>query len=164
MISKTIQQALNAQVTVEAEAAQIYLAMASWAEVKGYEGIAAFFYAQSEEEREHMLKIIHYINERGGSAKISVLKTPDSAFQQVKNLFEKFLEEERMVSSKINSIVDIAIKEKDHATFNFLQWYVDEQVEEESTAMKLLDELNIIGDDRGGLYSFDKHMLTLSTK
>ncbi|QFZ54155.1 ferritin [Oceanihabitans sp. IOP_32] len=162
MLSKTIEASLNSQVRIEAESSQIYLAMACWAEVKGLEGVANFMYAQSDEEREHMLKLIKFINERGGHAKVSELKAPNVTFGSFKEMFEKLLEHEIFVSQSINELVHISLEERDYATHNFLQWYVAEQIEEEAVARNILDKINMIGDDKGGLYLFDRDIQNLT--
>ena len=165
MLLKPIEKALNNQIKIEAESSQIYLAMAVWAEVKGLEGVSNFMYAQSDEEREHMLKLVKFVNERGGHAKISQLTEPHVAFKSFKEMFEKLLEHEVFVSESINELVHITLQEKDYATHNFLQWYVSEQIEEEATARTILDKINLIGDDKGGLYLFDRDIenLTVTT-
>lgn len=156
MLSKKIEKALNAQIKIEAESSQIYLAMACWAEVKGLEGVAGFMYDQSQEERDHMLKLVKFVNERGGHAQISELAAPNVTFTSFKEMFEKLLEHEIFVSSSINDLVHITLEERDYATHNFLQWYVSEQIEEEAMARTVLDKINLIGDDKGGLYLFDR--------
>ncbi|UKM65689.1 ferritin [Flavobacteriaceae bacterium GSB9] len=165
MLSKTIEKALNKQIKIEAESSQIYLAMACWAEVKGLEGISGFMYAQSDEEREHMLKLVKYVNERGGHAKISELAAPNVTFNSFKEMFEELYNHEIFVSESINELVHISLQEKDYSTHNFLQWYVSEQIEEEAMARTILDKINLIGDDKGGLYLFDRDIqnLTVST-
>ena len=165
MLSKKIEEVLNNQIRIEAESSQIYLAMACWAEVKGLEGIANFMYKQSDEEREHMLKLIKFVNERGGHAFISALKAPDVSFKSFKEMFEMLFEHEIFVSESINELVHISLEQKDYATHNFLQWYVSEQIEEEAMARTILDKINLIGDDKGGLYLFDRdiNQLTVST-
>jgi len=164
MLSKAIEEALNKQVTVEAESSQAYLAMASWAEVQGFEGVATFMYAHSDEEREHMLKLIKFINERGGHAVISPLSAPPAKFGSFKDMFKKLFEHEVKVSEAINDLVDISLQEKDYATHNFLQWYVSEQIEEEALARNILDKISLIGDDKGGLYLFDNDVKQLIGK
>lgn len=162
MLSKSIEAALNNQVRVESESSQIYLAMACWAEVKGLEGVARFMYRQSDEEREHMLKLVKYINERGGHAQISALKAPNVTFASFKEMFQKLFEHEVFVSNSINDLVHITLQEKDYSTHNFLQWYVAEQIEEEAVARTILDKINMIGDDKGGLYLFDRDIQQLT--
>ncbi|MCG2612030.1 ferritin [Flavobacterium sp. SM15] len=162
MLSKTIQEAINGQIKVEADSSQIYLAMASWAEVQGFEGISAFMYKQSDEERMHMLKLVKYANQRGGEAKIPNVIEPVLDCSSFKALFTQLYEHEVMVSASINELVHISLGEKDYATHNFLQWYVSEQIEEEATARTILDKINLIGDDKGGLYLFDNDMKNFS--
>lgn len=165
MLSKTIEKALNDQIKIEAESSQIYLAMACWAEVKGLEGVAGFMYAQSDEERDHMLKLVKFVNERGGHAQISELNAPNVTFESFKDMFEMLFQHEVFVSKSINELVHISLEEKDYATHNFLQWYVAEQIEEEAVARTILDKISLIGDDKGGLYLFDRDIqqLTVTT-
>ena len=162
MLSKKIEKALNNQIKIEAESSQIYLAMACWAEVKGLEGVAGFMYDQSQEERDHMLKLVKFVNERGGHAQISQLAAPNVTFKSFKEMFEKLLEHEVFVSSSINDLVHITLEERDYATHNFLQWYVSEQIEEEAVARTILDKINLIGNDKGGLYLFDRDIEQLT--
>lgn len=160
MLSKSIQDALNKQVQMEAESSQAYLAMASWAEIQpGLSGITDFFYQQSDEERVHMLKLIRFINERGGFALIPALPQPMVMFKSIKNVFEEYLKHELKVSNSINELVHLSLNEKDYATHNFLQWYVIEQMEEERVARTLNDKLELVGDDKGGLYLFDRDIM-----
>lgn len=158
MLSQIIQDALNKQIKIEGDSSQIYLAMASWAEVQGFEGISTFMFAQSEEERLHMLKLVKYVNQRGGQAKISGTVEPVLDLSSYKVLFKQLLEHEIKVSESINDLVGISLDQRDYATHNFLQWYVAEQIEEEANARYILDKINLIGDDKGGLYLFDNEM------
>lgn len=162
MLSERMQSALNKQIRIEAESSQIYLAMASWAELQGLEGVSKFMYAQSDEERTHMLKLFKYINERGSHAIVSELDAPDVEFGSIKEMFETLLEHEIFVSQSINELVHISLEEKDYATHNFLQWYVAEQIEEEAQARTILDKIKMIGDDKGGLYLFDNDIKQLT--
>lgn len=164
MLVKSIQEALNKQVQMEAESSQAYLAMASWAEIQpGLQGVTEFFYKQSDEERVHMLKLIRFINERGGFAVVPALEQPIITFKSIKNVFDEFLKHELKVSSSINDLVHLSLTEKDYATHNFLQWYVNEQIEEERVARTLNDKLELVGDDKGGLYLFDRDILNFRT-
>src|SRR5690554_4846229 len=125
MLANNIQEALNKQVLMEAASSQAYLAMASWSEIQpGLDGITNFFYEQSDEERMHMLKLIRYINERGGFAVVPALKQPVITFPSLQKVFADFLKHEIEVSESINDLVDLALHEKDYSTHNFLQWYV----------------------------------------
>ena len=162
MLSKEIEKALNGQITIEAESSQVYLSMASWAETQGFEGVAAFMYTHSDEERMHMLKLVKFVNERGGHAKISILKAPPVSFGSFKEMFQNLFDHEVMVSASINELVHISLEQRDYATHNFLQWYVAEQIEEEALARTILDKINLIGDDKGGLYLFDNDVKLLT--
>ncbi len=163
MLSKKIQDVLNEQIRIEAESSQVYLAMASWAEIQpGIDNVTAFFYQHSEEERQHMLKLIHFVNERGGFAITPTLPQPQLTFPSIKHAFAALLKHEIFVSDSINKCIDSALEEKDYATHNFLQWYVAEQIEEEALARTMNDKLELIGDDKSGMYMFDRDILTIS--
>lgn len=161
MVSDIIEKALNEQIRIEAESSQIYLAMASWAENQGFEGVASFMYAHSDEERMHMLKLVKFVNERGGHAQVSALIKPPVSFGSFKEMFQTLFDHEVMVSQKINDLVGITLDQRDYATHNFLQWYVAEQIEEEALARNILDKISLIGDDKGGLYLFDNDVKLL---
>ncbi len=155
-----MQDALNNQIQIEAQSSQAYLAMGAWAEIQpGFDGITQFFFRHSDEERMHMLKLVHFVNERGGFAVIPALSQPNSTFPSIHHVFKELLNHEIKVSEAINNLVDIALEERDYATHNFLQWYVAEQIEEERLARTLNDKLEMIGDDKGGLYLFDRDVL-----
>ena len=162
MLSEKMEAALNKQIQIEAQSSQIYLAMASYAEIKGLEGVSEFLYGASEEERMHMLKFFKYINERGGHAIVPALDAPGVEFGSMKEMFETLLKHEVFVSQSINDLVHISLEEKDYASHNFLQWYVAEQIEEEAQARTILDKINMIGEDKGGLYLFDNDIKALN--
>jgi len=162
MLKEKIEAALNNQIKIEAESSQIYLAMASWAETEGLGGTSQFLYKHSDEERMHMLKLVQYVNERGGKAIIPQLSQPEKNYKSLSNLFQTLLNHEIMVSGEINNLVDICLKEKDYTTHNFMQWYVAEQIEEEALARTIMDKLNMIGSDKGGLYLFDRDIEGIS--
>jgi ferritin len=158
MISKTIEKALNEQIKLEGESSHFYLAMASWCEVNGLKGISHFLYRHSDEERNHMLRLFMYINERGGHAITPELKKPQLNFKDVQEIFNLILEHEVMVSREINELVEQCLAEKDYTTHNFLQWYVTEQMEEERLARHILDKLKLIGNDKSGMYLLDREL------
>lgn len=162
MLKEKIEEALNSQIKSEAQSSQIYLAMASWADTQGLGGTAQFLYKHSDEERMHMLKLVQYVNERGGKALIPQLDQPARDFNGLTKLFQTLLDHEVMVSGEINDLVDICLSEKDYTTHNFLQWYVAEQIEEEALARTIMDKLNMIGEDKGGLYLFDRDIESIS--
>ena len=162
MLKQKVEIALNNQVKEEFESSQIYLAMASWAESNGFGGAANFFYAHSEEERMHGMKMIHYINDRGGNAIISELPKPEFKYNNVQEIFESAFQHEQYISEKINELVGICRNESDYSTENFMQWYVQEQVEEESLFSDLLDKLELLGDHKGKMFLFDNELAKAS--
>lgn len=164
MLSAKVSSALNKQVELEASSSQYYLAMASWSETQGLNGISTFLYGHADEERMHMLKLIKFLNERGGHGIVPPLKQPPVTFKSVKAVFEEILKHEIKVTEEINNLVEITLKEKDYTTHNFLQWYVSEQIEEEALARKIVDKLKLIGDDKSGLYFFDHDLETMAAK
>lgn len=158
MVTNKVETALNKQIELEAASSQYYLAMASWAETQGLTGVSEFLYTHSDEERMHMLKLIKYVNERGGQATIPALKAQPKNFKSVQYVFEEVLKHEVEVSNEINGLVEICLKEKDYTTHNFLQWYVAEQIEEEALARQVIDKLKLIGSDKSGMYMFDRDL------
>jgi ferritin len=159
MLSKKMLDILNNQVEKEAYASQLYLSMASWTEAQGLEGVSSWFYAQAEEERVHMLKFVRYINERGGHAIVPSLAQPPKDFESVKAVFEASLEHEQMVTGAINNIVALSLEEKDYTTNNWIQWFVTEQLEEETSVQNILDKLNLLGGSH--LYMFDRDIMRM---
>lgn len=164
MLSKKINDLLNKQVHLEAESSNVYLAMASWAEQQGFEGISQFLYHHSDEERLHMLKLFKFINERGGKATVPVIKEVPDSYKSVEDIFTTVYKHELKVSTEINKLVGFCLQDQDYTTHNFLQWYVTEQIEEERLARTILDRLKLIGNDKGGLYLFDRDLTQLATE
>lgn len=164
MLAKKIEKALNEQIRIEAESSQFYLAMASWAETEGLNGVSQFLYQHSDEERMHMLKLVKFVNERGGKAIIPALTQPPKTFESIQQVFKNLLNHETMVTSEINKVVDVCLSEKDYTTHNFMQWYVSEQIEEEALARSIQDKLKLIGNDKGGMYLFDRDLENLQAE
>ena len=131
--------------------------MAVWAETKGLGGIADWLYAQAEEERIHMLKLVRYINERDGRAAIIAVGEPPTEFGTVREMFDKVLEHEQFISGSINEIVQVCIDENDHTTNNWIQWFVTEQIEEEASVKGLIDKLKLVGEHN--MYMFDRDIM-----
>lgn len=159
MLSKTIEKILNEQIEKEGYSSNLYLAMATWADKEGFAGIAQWLFAQAEEERMHMMKFIEFITERGGHALVPEFKQPPANFDGIVKLFDQVLEHEQYITGSINDIVALAIKENDFATHNWVQWFVTEQVEEESSVQTIIDKLNLLGDKN--LYIFDRDIMSL---
>ena len=126
---------------MEANAVSSYLAAASWCEITGYDGAASFFYAQAEEEHQHMLKFVHFLNDQGVGAVIPATKQPPKTFKSIESICKTALKNEQGVTKAINKMVDIAQKDKDHNTFTFLQFFVNEQIEEEQQFETILQKL-----------------------
>ncbi|WP_218846354.1 ferritin [Winogradskyella ludwigii] len=163
-MNSSIEQLLNNQIKYEAQASIQYLAMASWADAQGYNGVADFFYSQSEEERLHMTKLVKFVNERSGKVLIPALEEPKHDFESLNELFEKFLNSEIYVTEQISHVIYECLQNKDYNVHNFMQWYVTEQLEEEAMARTLLDKLNIIGNDKSGHYLFDRDINVIAAK
>lgn len=157
-LSQTLAQALNQQMTSEAHNAQIYLAYASWADSEGYEGIANFLFRHANEERNHMMKILEYILKRGAKVVVSAIPSPGPDPVNVNDCFEKVFKSEVDNTNSIYNIVNMSMAEKDWATWNFMQWFVKEQTEEETLAMDLLSKIKVAGGSKANpdaLYTLD---------
>jgi len=159
MLSQRIEEAINEQIMWELYSAYLYLSMSTWYESIGLRGFASWERVQFQEEQAHALKFLDYIIARGGRVILRQVDAPQAEWESPRKGFEHQLEHERLVTSKINDLVDLAIEEKDHATYNMLQWFVDEQVEEEN-ATAILDKLRMIeeGGGSGMLYMLDKEL------
>jgi len=163
-LSQKMSDALNAQMTKEAHASQIYLSYAVWADEQGFEGISNFLFRHAAEERNHMMKILEYILERGAKAKIEAIPAPPADPTNVNNCFEKVFEHEVDNTKAIYKIVKMSFDEEDWATWNFMQWFVKEQIEEETLAINLMNKIKIAGGakaDADALYVLDKDMAKL---
>lgn len=161
MLKKKVEDICNRQVEREGYSSNLYLSMAAWSEVNGFAGVAQWMYTQAEEEKLHMLKFIKYINERGGKAIVPAFKKPPSEFKSVEEIFREVLKHEQFVTASINDIVDLTLTEKDFNTHNFVQWFVMEQVQEESSAQAIIDKLRLVG--KNNLYQFDRDIMSLRT-
>jgi ferritin len=159
MLTKKVEEICNRQIEREGFSSNLYLAMGSWAEAKGLSGIAAWLYAQSDEERAHMLKFIKWVNERGGNAIIPEFKKPPVTYKGIPEVFAEVLKHEQFITASINEVLEVAIAEKDHATANWIQWFVKEQVEEESSAQQIIDKLDLAGQH--GVYFLDRDIMKL---
>ncbi|MGV0831516.1 ferritin [Empedobacter brevis] len=144
-ISKTLQKALNDQITLEAFSAQIYLMLACWADENQLDGVKDFMMKHSQEERVHMAKIIEYVQERGGTVKIDAIAKPGPEPKNILECFQAVLKQEIENTESIYKIVKMSMDEEDWATWNFLQWLVAEQREEEKLALDLLDKVKLAG-------------------
>ena len=160
-LSQSMSEALNAQMTKEAHASQIYISYAAWADSLGYGGIANFLFRHAQEERNHMMKILEYILERGARVKIEAIPAPPPDPSSVENCFEKVFEHEVDNTKGIYKVVKMSHDEGDWITWNFLQWFVKEQAEEETLALNLLDKIKIAGGSKAtgeALYALDRDL------
>jgi ferritin len=156
MISKKVVKLINDQIAMEEASSQIYLAMATWADNNAFRGTAAFMYKQAEEERGHMHKFIHFLNEVGEHARISAIPEPPATYRDIEQVFEASLKHEKKVTASINNIFTVASENKDYAAASFLKWFIDEQVEEEATVQKILDIIKMAGEIN--IYLADKEI------
>ena len=157
-MNKKVEKDLNEQIAKEEHSSRIYLSMASWCEINGYPGAADWLYTQADEERMHMLKLVHYLNDRGGKTVVDALEAPPASFKSLLDIYEQVLKHEEYISRSINEVYEVCLKEKDFTTANFMQWYITEQIEEESTVRNILDQINLAGPGKGGLFHIDKEL------
>ncbi len=155
-ISPKLKKLLNDQIALEANASSYYMSMASWCEFTGYEGAAVYFYNQSDEERQHMLKIVHFLNARGIAAEIPQVKKSPAVFKSLEEIIKTALKNEQAVTVAVTKMVELASKEKDHITFTFLQWFVNEQMHEEEKFETILQKFELIGRDKLAINEIDK--------
>lgn len=158
MISKKMESALNKQIELEAYASFLYLSMASWCDINGLEGSSKFMHRQSSEEREHMLRIFHYVNQVDGHAITPAIKKPPLTFKSINELLKLVYEHEKKVTQAIHKIVDLCYKEDDYTTLHFLQWYIQEQREEEAMMRTILDRIKLIGEGPQKLFFIDQEV------
>ena len=158
MLSTKVQDAVNAQINAEFWSAYLYLSMSMHFASEGYSGIANWFAVQFKEEQDHATIFMNYVNSRDGKVTLAPIAEVDTAWESPLAAFEATLAHERKVTAMINNIYSVAVEEKDYATQSMLQWFIDEQVEEEETARDYIDALKKIGDNGYGLYMFDKEL------
>jgi len=156
-MNKKLVDAINTQINYEIESAHIYLAMAGYIATLGLEGFESWMMVQYEEELAHAKKFINYINDRGGRVQIKGFTDPDNEFKSLLDVLEISLHHEKEVTRRINNLMRIAYEVNDYAAVSFLQWYIDEQVEEEDNFNKLIEKVKLVKDL--GLYQLDKEML-----
>ena len=168
MLSEKMQNAINKQINAEIYSAYLYLSMSAYFESINLEGFANWMRMQAQEEMVHAMKFYDYVNERGSRVVLQTVEGPPTEWDSALAVFEHTYEHEQNVTGMINNLVNLAIEEKDHATNSFLQWFVDEQVEEEASADKVLQQLKLTGDAPGALFMIDRELgarvFTMPTK
>jgi ferritin len=160
MISPKIEKALNEQINAEMFSAYLYLAMVAYFQDKNLSGFANWMTVQNQEETFHAMKFFRYVSERGGRVTLGAIEKPQFEWESPLAAMEAAQKHEAFITGRINSLVDLAIKEKDHATASFLGWFVDEQVEEEDSVNAVVQKLRLLGSDGGGLFMMDRDMAT----
>lgn len=158
MLNANLEKALNKQINEEFYSSYLYLSMSAWFESKSLLGFANWMKLQSKEEYLHAEKFYNYVFTKGGQVTLAPIAQPKTEWKSVLDAFENTLEHERHITKCINGLVDLSLAEKDHATGAFLQWFVNEQVEEEANATKILDDLKMIGDNSYGIFMLDREM------
>ncbi len=164
MIAKKIQDALNTQLNAEFYSSYFYLSMSAYFESNDLQGFSRWFRVQANEEYAHAMKIFNYIYQIGGEVKLMKIDGPKTDWDSFLEVFQDTFEHEQKITKSINELLDLAIIEKDHATVNFLQWFVSEQVEEEATAQQNVKKMKMIGDSKSGLFMLDRELVNRVNK
>ncbi|KQC05671.1 MAG: ferritin [Methanoculleus sp. SDB] len=162
MMNAKVEKEINVQIRWELYSAYLYLSMSSWYESIGLRGFANWERIQAQEELAHAMKFFDYVISRGGRVILQPVDAPAADWTSPTKAFEQSLEHERFVTQRINDLVNLSLKEKDHASYNMLQWFIDEQIEEEANATEILEKLRMIenGGGSGMLYMLDKELAT----
>jgi len=158
MITEKITKMLNKQINQEFYSSYLYLQMSAFFEEEKLNGFAAWMKIQSEEEYKHATKLYSYVLQANAKVELQKIDAPKNKWKDTHDVFQDTYKHEKQITGFINEIVDVALTEKDFATFSFLQWFVTEQVEEESTALLILDKIKLIGDNKTGLFFLDREM------
>jgi len=158
MLSERLLEEINLQIKYEFFSSNLYLAMAAYCASEDLNGFSNFFKVQAEEEKFHAMKFFDYVNEMGGRVYMSELEKPENEYESIKEVFEKSLNHEKFVTSRIYKLMDIATEEREHATISFLKWFIDEQVEEEANFTTILKKLARMGSESASLYMLDEEL------
>ncbi len=161
MLSKEVVKLLNEQIAKEMFAANLYLSMSSWCFENSYDGAGAFLFEHAGEESDHARRLVSYLNETDSHVELQSIKQPEHKFKSLLDVFEKTYKHEQEITKSINSLVDHMLIHKDYPTFNFLQWYVSEQHEEEALFRGIVDKIKLVDDNGNGLYLADQYIKTL---
>lgn len=162
MLSQPMIDQLNEQINLEFFSSNLYLQMSAWCEDKGFEGAAAFLRTHATEEMEHMQRLFTYVSETGSMPILGAIEAPKFEFTSLGEVFRETYEHEQMITGKINKLAHVAFTSQDYSTFNFLQWYVAEQHEEEKLFKGILDKLDLVGEDGKALFFFDKDLAAMA--
>ena len=162
MLSQTMVEKLNEQINLEFFSSNLYLQMSAWCEDKGFDGAAEFLRVHAVEEMEHMQRLFTYVSETGAMPILGAIEAPQHEFESLGNVFRLTYEHEQMITQQINTLAHVAFTSQDYSTFNFLQWYVSEQHEEEKLFKGILDKLDLVGEDGKALFFIDKDLATMA--
>lgn len=162
MLTKDMVDQLNNQLNLEFYSANMYLQMSAWCSDKGYEGAAAFLKTHSQEEMEHMQRLFDYLSDTGALPLLGSIAAPPSEFNTIAEVFVQTYDHERHITAEINKLAHLAMSTQDYSTFNFLQWYVSEQHEEEKLFKSILDKFDMIGESGKSLFLLDKDLMSMS--
>ncbi|RRZ96950.1 non-heme ferritin [Erwinia sp. 198] len=163
MLTAEMTARLNDQLNLEFFSANLYLQMSAWCADKGFEGAAAFLREHSREEMQHMQRLFNYLSDTGAMPVLGSIAAPPVTFDSLNNVLEQAYEHEQLITAKINELAHAAMTSQDYSTFNFLQWYVAEQHEEEKLFKSVLDKLTLVGTSGKGLFFVDKDLMQMST-
>ena len=158
MLSKNLEAAINEQIKHEFYSAYLYLSMGAWAESNNLSGSARWLKMQAQEEQEHALKFFEYVHDRGGAVTLQAISQPPAVFTSLLDLFEQVLAHEQKVTALINRLYEVAVKENDYPTQFMLQWFVNEQVEEEKNGTAIVEQLRLVGSQPQGLFMIDRQL------
>ncbi|KAA6224646.1 MULTISPECIES: ferritin [unclassified Campylobacter] len=166
MLTQEVIKLLSEQINKELYAANLYLSMSSWCYENSYDGAGLFLFDHAQEESEHARKLITYLNETDSHVEIGQVEKPEQSFKSLLDVFEKTYAHEQFITKSINTLVEHMLANKDYSTFNFLQWYVSEQHEEEALFRGIVDKIKLIGDQSHGVYLADQYIkdIALSKK
>ncbi len=157
MISQKMDRELSKQLNKEFHSAYLYLGMSAWCAEAGFSGSAGWFMAQYQEEQEHGMKVYNYLLDQGGKVELLKIKKVKTEYKSLLACFEASLEHEMMMTTSFNELCDFAMKEKDHASYGFFQWFVEEQIEEEATVSDIISKLKMVGD-KNGVFMIDNRL------
>ncbi len=163
MLSQSLTQKINSQINLEFYSSNFYLQMSAWCDTRGFEGCSAFLHRHAEEELQHMHKFFSFVLESGALPVLGTIEAPPIEFESVADVFEAAYEHECLVSREINLLVAAAFEDKDFSTFNFLQWFVSEQHEEEHLFSTILDKIKMIGTEGQAGFLLDQEIARIST-
>jgi ferritin len=158
MLSKEMEKAFNDQINAELQSYYLYLSMSAWFTSQNLEGFASWMKVQGQEEVTHAMKFFDQIHERGNTVKLQAMEAPQATWKSPLDAFEAAYKHEQYITGRINNLVKMAMQENDYASNSFLQWFVDEQVEEEASALAVVDKLKMVSEQPGGLYMLDREM------